>query len=117
MEALQGQLQVPERGGLLPELDVGGGQLVGGCVAGGGGRRQRLSQVAGRLARLQSQKSIGQLIGVFKTDIVVKVPNSNCISCSNSSLLECLPVTQAAQVRFLAPRDKFVSACSSRGLR
>ncbi len=29
------------------------------------------------------------------------VPNCNSIRCSNSSLLQCLPVTQAARVRFL----------------
>ncbi len=33
---------------------------------------------------------------------IIEVPNSNSISCSNSSLLECSPVTQAALVRFPA---------------
>jgi hypothetical protein len=37
-----------------------------------------------------------------------KVPNSDSISCSNSSLLECSPVTQAARIRFPA------EACLSR---
>ncbi len=32
----------------------------------------------------------------------VEVPNINSISCSNSSLLECSPVTQFARVRFPA---------------
>ncbi len=32
----------------------------------------------------------------------VEVPNSNSISCYDSSLLECSPVTQATRVRFPA---------------
>jgi hypothetical protein len=39
----------------------------------------------------------------------VEAQNSNSISCSNSSLLECSPMTQAARVRFTA------ETCLSRG--
>ncbi len=38
----------------------------------------------------------------FVADKIIKVPNSNGISCSNCSLLECSPVTQVARVRFPA---------------
>jgi hypothetical protein len=42
----------------------------------------------------------------------VEVPHSNSISCSNNSLLVCLPASQATQVRF-----PIVSRCSSWGWR
>jgi hypothetical protein len=40
----------------------------------------------------------------------VEVLNSNSISCSNNSLLECSPVTQAAWVRFPAETDLSLGA-------